>query len=348
MSDRKNVLVTGGAGYIGARLIPKLVAEGYSVRVLDAQFFAGGLQRFQNQRRIETVRGDIRDDALVEDALRGVQTVIHLAAVANDPSFNSDPAVSRSINIDCLPHIMRTAKRSGCRRFIYASSASVYGVNADPVVDEAQPCVPVTDYNRYKAQGEAMLFELDDSSFETIAVRAATVCGWSPRQRLDLTVNILTASALAKREITVLGGHQYRPNVHIADLCRLYALLVKKESLGALCGRPINVGNENHTVAELAERVKTVVDRYLGTDVPIRIAPSDDIRSYRLDSALIRRELGFEFAYSIRDAVLELCERWQSGWFNDSPNVLTDPRYHNLLNMRSSDWSYRSSAGRAC
>ena len=348
MSECKTVLVTGGAGYIGARLIPKLLAEGLTVRVLDAQYFTGGLDGLLGQPRLESVRGDIRDEAVVEHALRGIHTVVHLAAVANDPSFNCDPRVSRSINFDCLPYLMGTAKRAGCRRFIYASSASVYGVNAEPVVDERQPCVPVTDYNRYKAQGEAILFELDDSSFETIAVRAATVCGWSHRQRLDLTVNILTASALANRRITVFGGQQYRPNVHIADLCRLYALLVKKNSLGTLRGRPINVGDENHTVADIAMQVQYLVGRYLAKDVPIQTAPSDDIRSYRLDSTLIRRELGFDFVYSIRDAVLELCEQWQSGWFSDSPDILSDPRYHNLLNMRSADWSFRSPLERAC
>lgn len=243
---------------------------------------------------------------------------------------------------------MRAAKRVGCRRFIYASSASVYGINDEPVVDENQRCVPVTDYNRYKADGEKILFDLTDSSFETIAVRAATVCGWSPRQRLDLTVNILTASALAHGKITVFGGNQYRPNVHVSDLSRLYTLLVQRESLGPLCGRAINVGYENHTVAEIAMQVKDVVDRYFALNVPIITRASNDVRSYRLDSRLVKHELGFEFVYTIRDAVLEICERWQSGWFKDSADVLTDPRYHNLQNMRSFDWSVASLSGPSC
>ena len=348
MSETTNVLVTGGAGYIGARLVPKLLAAGYSVRILDRQFFPGGIDSLVGHPRLECIRGDVRDGAVVERALRGVHTVIHLAAVANDPSFNADPRVSRSINIDCLPHIMNTAKRSGCRRFIYASSASVYGINMRPSVDERQPCVPVTDYNRYKAEGEAILFGLDDRSFETIAVRAATVCGASPRQRLDLTVNILTASALADGKITVFGGNQYRPNVHIADLCRLYTSLVKQESLGVLRGHPINAGDENHTVADIALHVKGVVDRYFGTNVPIQTTESNDIRSYRLDSTLIRNQLGFDFVYTVRDAVLELCEQWQAGRFLDSAHILSDPRYHNLLNMRSTDWSFDSASGYPC
>ncbi|WP_206951865.1 NAD-dependent epimerase/dehydratase family protein [Trinickia acidisoli] len=348
MTDRSKVLVTGGSGYVGARLVPKLLAAGYRVRILDTQFFSNGLDRPRDHRHLELVKGDIRNLSVVENALRGVQIVIHLAAVANDPSFNLDPMLSRSINIDCLPNLMRTAKRFGCRRFIYASSASVYGINDQPVVDEKQPCVPVTDYNRYKAEGENILFDLNDSSFETIAVRAATVCGWSPRQRLDLTVNVLTASALARGRITVFGGNQYRPNVHIGDLSRLYTLLVERDSLGALCGRAINVGRENDTVAGIAKQVKSVVDSYFSLNVPITATLSDDVRSYRLDSGLMQRELGFEFVYTIRDAVLEICERWQSGAFEDSPDVLADPRYHNLLNIRLSDWSIASSSGCTC
>jgi nucleoside-diphosphate-sugar epimerase len=348
MTEHSKVLVTGGTGYIGARLVPKLLAAGYRVRVLDAQFFPNGLDRLLGHPHLELVRGDIRDKPIVENSLRGIKTVIHLAAVANDPSFNSDPELSRSINIDCLPHLMRSAKRLGCRRFIYASSASVYGINDEPVVDENQPCVPVTDYNRYKAEGEEVLFDLTDSSFETIAVRAATVCGWSPRQRLDLTVNILTASALAHGKIIVFGGSQYRPNVHIGDLSRLYTILVQRDSLGTVCGSAINVGCENHTVADIAVEVKHVVDRYFATNVPVTRTASDDVRSYRLDSRLIQRELGFEFVYTIRDAVLEICEKWQSGWFKDSADVLTDPRYHNLLNIQFADWSFASSPARPC
>ena len=348
MNEHKAVLITGGAGYVGARLVPSLLAAGNQVRVLDAQFFPNGLSGVINHPRLEFIKGDIRDRNIVDASLRGMQTVIHLAAVANDPSFNADPLLSRSINMDCLSHIMGAAKRLGCRRFIYASSASVYGINDEPIVDEKQPCRPITDYNRYKAEGEKILFDLADASFETIAVRAATVCGWSPRQRLDLTVNILTASAIARGVITVLGGNQYRPNVHIGDLCRLYALLVQRESLDTLCGRAINVGYQNHTVADIASRVKQVVDRYLCKDTPIATRASDDVRSYRLDSGLIERELGFQFVYTIRDAVLELCEQWQSGFFLDSDDPMTDSRYHNLINMRQSDWSFVSSSNQSC
>lgn len=340
MSNASIVLVTGGAGYIGSRLVPKLLAAGYRVRVLDALFFSNGLELFMGHPRLEFIKGDIRDNSVVDKALQNASTVIHLAAVANDPSFNLSPELGQSINIDCLPHLIGSAKRLGCQRFIYASSASVYGINAEPYVDESQACVPITDYNRFKAQGEKILFDLTDSTFQTVAVRAATVCGCSPRQRLDLTVNILTASALACGEITVFGGKQFRPNVHIGDLTRLYTMLVQRETLSSICGTAINVGYENHTVTDIANQVKDIVDKYFSTNVPIITTASDDVRSYRLDSRRVQQQLGFEFIYSIRDAVLEICEQWQSGKFIDSDDVLSDARYHNVRTMQHNDWSF--------
>lgn len=348
MTGQSIVLVTGGAGYIGSRLVPKLLAAGHRVRVLDAEYFINGLLPWIDHPQFEFIKSDIRDKRAVEAALSGAGTVIHLAAVANDPSFSCDAELSRSININCLPHLMGSAKRSGCRRFIYASSASVYGINEEPFVDERQPCVPITDYNRYKAEGESILFELTAPSFETVAVRAATVCGWSPRQRLDLTVNVLTASALARQEITVFGGGQYRPNIHIDDLSRLYSTLVQRDSLGQLCGCAVNAGCDNRTVSEIAIEVKEIVDRYFGVNIPIRTTASDDVRSYRLDSALVQRALGFECVHTIRDAVLELCERFQAGWFSESADILTDPHYHNVRNMQCADWSFSSTEGRSC
>lgn len=338
MANCQVVLVTGGAGYVGSRLVPKLLAAGYVVRVLNSVFFDNGLSLLLNHPNLQFFYGDIRDEELVGQLLRDAAVVVHLAAVANDPSFSCDPDVARSINMDCLPYLMRTAKNLGCRRFIYASSASVYGVSDKPVVDETHCCVPLTDYNVYKAQGENILYELEAPSFETIAVRAATVCGWSPRQRFDLTVNVLTARALKCGEINVFGGTQFRPNIHIDDLARLYMLLVGCESFGAARGAAVNAGYENFTVADIAVQVKAVVDIYVGGDVSINTVASEDLRSYRLDSRKIQSLFGFQCAYTIRDAVLEICDKWHAGWFDNSDDVMTDARYHNVLNMKQKDW----------
>jgi nucleoside-diphosphate-sugar epimerase len=234
---------------------------------------------------------------------------------------------------------MATARESGCRRFIYASSASVYGVNASPIVDENQACRPITDYAKYKMAGESILFGLPgDPDFETIAVRAATVCGWSPRQRLDLTVNMLTASALARGVITVFGGAQYRPNIHIDDLVRLYHRLILQRSLGSLNGRAVNVGGNNLSVAEIAAQVKSAVEAYFGIRIPVDTIETEDNRSYRLSSTLVERTLGFRCVYSIHDAILQICDRWDAGFFSGSVDIMTDPLYHNVRNMQARNW----------
>lgn len=341
MSKTPLVLVTGGAGYIGSRLVPKLLAAGLRVRVLDAGYFVEKMTVELFGSNFEFVKGDIRNRQVVSSAMRGVKTVVHLAAVANDPSFSCDPVIARSINMDCLPHIISAAKKAGCQRFIYASSASVYGISELPVVDESHPCVPLTEYNIYKAQGESILFDLEGASFETIAVRAATVCGWSPRQRLDLTVNLLTAKALAHGEISVFGGGQFRPNIHIDDLARVYSLLVQCDSLGSARGAPLNAGRDNFTVADIALQVKAVVEQYCGRKIFINSVSSDDVRSYRLDSQRLQKVFDFKFVHTVQGAILELCDRWASGWFDNSMNVMTDKRYHNVLNMRQNDWRVR-------
>jgi nucleoside-diphosphate-sugar epimerase len=326
----RHVLITGGAGYIGSVLTRRLLTSGARVRVLDMRFFGDGLAD-EDHPSLENVHGDIRDVDLYRAALDGVDVVVHLAAVANDPSFDLDPALGLSVNHEALDHVMRMAKESGVRRFVYASSASVYGVSESPEVDESHPLVPITDYNRYKAAGENLLFPLTDDTFETVAVRAATVSGVSTRQRLDLTVNMLTAQAVLAREITVFGGAQYRPNVHVEDLVTAYQRLVLDDSLGTLNANPLNVGNKNMTVAGIAELIATRVGKRIGATVGLRTTPTDDLRSYRLTSNRLTQLLGITPRLGVADACDDVTEAILDGRL---PNALTDPRYYNVRWMK--------------
>src|SRR5574341_924598 len=198
------VLVTGGAGYKGCVLVPKLLDAGYEVVVYDLMLFgAEGLPRHE---RLEVVTGDIRDDAGYRRSLAGVDSVIHMACISNDPSFELNPSLSRSINFDCFEPLVVASKEAGVRRFVYVSSSSVYGVSDAPEVTEEHPLVPLTDYNRYKGLCEPLLLKYQSPDFTTVVLRPATVCGYSPRMRFDLTVNILTNHAVHRGVITVFGG----------------------------------------------------------------------------------------------------------------------------------------------
>jgi nucleoside-diphosphate-sugar epimerase len=309
------VLVTGGAGYVGAVLVPRLLAAGHDVTVLDLFVFGDYLPPESSATpALKKVTGDIRDVALLERAMPGHDAVIHLACISNDPSFALDPALSRTINYDCFEPLVVAAKRGGVRRFVYASTSSVYGVSDKPDVTEDHPLVPLTDYNKYKGLCEPLLFKHQSPGFTTVTIRPATVCGYSPRLRLDLTVNILTMSALTKGRITVFGGSQQRPNIHIEDVVDLYLLLLELPD-AMIAGRTYNAGYQNHTVAEIAEIVRSVVTREVPSraNVDIVTTPSDDLRSYHISSERIRRELGFVPKRTIEDAVRDLCRAYLAG-----------------------------------
>lgn len=326
MTPLRTVLVTGGAGYVGCALVPKLLEAGYQVMVYDLMLF--GSEGLPAHPRLQVIRGDLRDTAKVAEAVRGMHSVIHLACISNDPSFELDPALSRSINYDCFEPLVQACQAAGVRRFIYASTSSVYGVSDEPDVTEEHPLVPLTDYSKYKGLCEAVLLRYQTPAFTTVIIRPATVCGYSPRMRFDLTVNILTNHAVNRGLITVFGGTQQRPNIHIEDVAELYVKLLEwPEAL--IAGETFNAGYQNHTVSELAQMVQRIVEQEFPSCAPIRIqtSPTDDLRSYHVCSTKIARKLGYVPTRTIEDAIRDLCRAFQAGKFPDS---LTDDRYVNV------------------
>ncbi len=327
----RRILVTGGGGYVGAVLTPKLLAAGYDVRVLDLFLFGEEvLDSVRADPRLELVRGDLRDAQLVRRSLAGCDAVIHLACISNDPSFELDPALGKSVNYDAFGPLVEAGRDQGVRRFIFASSSSVYGVKQEEQVDESLSLEPLTDYSKYKALCEDVLRKYETPEFTTVIVRPATVCGHSPRLRLDLTVNILTHQACLNGRIRVFGGSQYRPNLHIEDMTDLYLQLLALPR-EAVAGKTWNAGYENLTVLEIARRIRgSLADR------PIDIAcePTNDLRSYRICSEKIRRDIGFVPRHTVADAVRGLAAAFDRGQVPDS---MTDPRYYNLRVLQRSD-----------
>lgn len=324
----KTVLVTGGAGYVGAVLVPKLLSQGYLVRVLDLYLYGDHvLDSVAGNPNLEQFKGDIRNEVLLERAITGCDAVIHLACISNDPSFDLDPALGRSVNYDAFFGLIQASKEHGVKRFIYASSSSVYGIKEEENVVEDLPLKPLTEYSKYKALCEDVLLSQQESGFTTLILRPATVCGYSPRLRLDLTVNILTNHAVNNRKITVFGGQQRRPNIHIEDMTDVYVKSLEWPEK-AIDGQIFNVGYENHRVAEIAQSVKEIV----GGDVAIQTTPTDDHRSYHISSEKIRRELGFVPRHTVEEAISDLVNAFKNGMV---PNSMSDIRYYNIKTMQA-------------
>lgn len=327
----KNVFVTGGAGYCGSLLTPQLLEKGYNVTVYDTLFFSDhSLPKHNPNLRI--VQGDIRDVKKLAEAVKGHDAFVSLACISNDASFELDENLSTSINLDAFEPMVKAAKDAGVQRFVYASSSSVYGVSDSPDVTEDHPLVPVSLYNKYKGMCEPILQRYADDSFTAVTFRPATVCGYSPRQRLDLSVNILTNHAVNNNKITVFGGSQLRPNLHIKDYCAAVQLLltvpaekVQKEIF--------NVGFQNLSIMDIALLVKQVVEEEFPEKAPIAIAtsPSDDIRSYHINSDKITRVLGFKPTHTIEDAVRDLCQAFRE---NKIPNAMAEDNYYNIRTMK--------------
>ena len=328
LNEVKTALVTGGAGYVGAVLVPKLLDAGYKVKVLDLYIYGDHvLNSVKDNSNLKEIKGDIRNRELLEKEIPGSDAVIHLACISNDPSYELDPGLGKSINYDAFVDLVNVSKESGVRRFIYASSSSVYGIKSESEVTEDLSLEPLTDYSKYKALCEKVLMDAATNNFVVTTIRPSTVCGYSPRLRLDLTVNILTNHAINKGQITVFGGEQKRPNLHIEDMTELYLFLLKQP--GEMVHKKIyNVGYENYKVGEIAQIVK----KALGGNIPIVTTPSNDNRSYHVSSKKIKEELGFEAKHTIEEAILDLKSAFESGKVPDS---MDDIRYYNIKTMQT-------------
>lgn len=329
----KKVLVTGGSGYKGGILLPKLLKAGYEVVNLDLDLYGtDGLPK--GNPKFNHVHGDIRDIELFKKLVKGCDLVIHMACISNDPSFELNPDLSRTINYEAFEPMVIAAKEAGVKRFLYLSSSSVYGVSDAPEVTEEHPLVPLTDYNKYKGMCEPLLFKHQSKDFVCIVARPATVCGYSPRLRLDLSVNILTHHAVKKGKITVFGGTQQRPNIHIEDVTDCYMVMIEAPA-EKVAGQIFNVGYENQTIADLAQAVKKVVEQEYPErgELSIETTPSNDNRSYRITSRKITEVLGFKPKHTIEDAVRGLVKAFKRGEFADS---MTNDQYSNVKSVQKS------------
>ena len=308
------VLVTGGCGYKGTVLVPKLLAEGHDVTVVDAMWFGNFLEPHP---RLRVLKADVRNTDDIPVA--GTDAIVHLASVANDPCGDLDPKLTWEISALATMQLADAAKRQGVGQFIYASSGSVYGVKEEERVTEELSLKPISEYNKTKMVAERVLLSYSDD-FVVQIVRPATVCGYSPRMRLDVSVNMLTMQALANRVITVFGGAQVRPNIHIDDITDLYLFLLRK---GEAVQGIYNAGFENISILDIAKRVAARVP------AEIRITESNDPRSYRVNSDKLLAT-GFRPKKTVDDAIIEIVDKVRRDTLRD------EDRYYNLRWMKRS------------
>jgi len=327
----ERVFVTGGAGYVGSLLIPQLLADGHEVTVYDTLYYGGDFLPSENPR-LHVIEGDIRDTALFAQSVTGHDAVIHLACISNDASFELDEGLSTSVNLHAFRPMVVAAKEAGVRRFIYASSSSVYGVSDAPDVTEEHALVPLTLYNQFKGECEPMLFDEITDDFVGVVIRPATLCGYAPRQRLDLSVNILTNYGFNNGIVKVFGGSQLRPNLHIKDMVEAYRVLLEAED-SMIQGEIFNCGYQNMSISDIAALVAEIVPKYRPEfgELSIETSPSNDLRSYHVNSEKITRVLGFTPQYSVANAIEDLCQAFSEELLPDS---FTDTHYFNVQRMK--------------
>lgn len=321
----KKIFITGGAGYVGSKLVPKLLDFGYEITVLDLMIYGENI--LPNHDKLKKIKGDIRDKELLEKSIPGHEALIHLACISNDPSYELNPTLGKSINFDAFEPMVKISLKNKVNRFIYASSSSVYGIKKEKNVTEDMSLEPLTDYSKFKGDCEKILNSYQSDDFITTTIRPSTVCGYAKRQRLDLVVNILTNHAFHNREIKVFGGDQLRPNVHIDDMVNSYLTVLNAEPK-KINGQIFNVGYKNQSVNELANDVKKVI----GNDINIVNTKSNDNRSYHVSSEKIKDILGFETKYTVKDAVLDLKNAFENKLLT---NTFDDEFFFNIKRMNN-------------
>ena len=314
-----NLLITGGSGYVGSRLIFKLLKE-TNLKIVNYDISLFGDAHLPKNEKFIYCKEDITNPKKFEQTIieNNIDVVLHLACISNDPTYELNSELSKKINYDCFEELIKISKKNNVKKFIYASTCSVYGISDSPDVSETNELKPITDYNKFKALCEPILQKYLDDNFTGIIIRPATVCGFSEKMRFDLTVNILTNFAYNKGYIKVFGGKQSRPNLHIDDMCDLYKMLIF-DDIKKFNGEIFNVGTENLKIIEIAEKVKSVMEKmYNKKDIEIRVEESADIRSYMINSDKIKKLLGFEFKKTVINAIEDLCKAFENKFIIDS------------------------------
>ena len=325
MKQFKNIFITGGAGYVGSALVPALLKKNYNISVYDLYLYGNVFSDLKNNPNLNQIKGDIRDKKKLIGAAKNADAIIHLACISNDPSYELNPILGKSINYDAFFNVLEAAKKNNVKRIIYASSSSVYGVKKERNVTEETFPEPLTDYSKYKLECEKVLSNFN--GLESVIARPATVCGYARRLRIDLTVNILTLNALINKKIKIFGGKQLRPNINIKDMVQAYEILL--EAPGEKINREIfNIGYQNRAVEDIAKIVKNVID---DNSIEFEYLPTTDTRSYHINSNKMKRILNFEPKYTLENAVQSLVEVYNNGLIKEG---LSNPLYHNIKLMQ--------------
>ncbi len=315
----KNILVTGGCGYVGSRLVPYLLSKGYKVSVLDSLIFGNNLTDFN----FRLIKGDIRDKEKLNIATKNIDTIIHLAAISNDPTAELNPEITKEVNYDAVINLAEIAKKNNVKRLILASSSTLYGYQGEDIVlKEGDKLNPLTLYGKYKAESEEAAFKFADDNFVVTALRPGTVAGFSLRQRFDLIVNIFTNNAVVNHKLRIDGGKQKRPIINITDICRAYECMILAES-SKIQKESFNVVGDNMTIEQIAKKVCEVIPNTTSYYVEV----NDDRRSYFTSGDKIKNVLGFVPRFTVEDSIRELEVKLKEGFFDNS---IDNEKYFNI------------------